>query len=355
MMSPVITRAVKQGQQPGALVHVGEKKVDFTEISIMEYNRGHDFREWQTDDVAELAEILQTDDVNWVNVIGLHQVEIVEQVGHVFGVHDLLIEDILNTDQRPKSERYDNYIYLVFKILYLDEENEKLKTDQISIVFGDTFVLTFQEQKSALFEPLRRRIRQNQGRIHQAGADYLAYAVADIVVDQYFLIAEYLSNTIEAVEDELVEEPTRETLQTILRLNRNLLSAQKALWPLRQIFSELQHIESNFVDKSNHIYFRDIYDHVLHNIDTLETLRNIAAGMLDIYLSSSSNKMNEVMQLLTVMSTIFIPLTFFTSVYGMNFNYMPELAWRWGYPLLWVVNIVIAGSMLVYFKRKGWL
>jgi magnesium transporter len=252
-------------------------------------------------------------------------------------------------------ERYDQHIYLILKMLQWDEAQSRIEIEQVSIVLGDTFVLTFQEQERDVFELLRQRIRQGKGRIRQAGADYLAYALLDSVVDHYFLILERLGDKVEVLEEELATAPTPATLQAIHELRHEILFLRRSVWPLRDLLRALQHGDSDLFQTSTLIYLRDVYEHALYIIDAIEIFREMVAGMLDIYLSSASNRMNEVMKVLTVIATLFIPLTFITSLYGMNFQYMPELEWRWGYLLVWLVILSTGGVMLAYFRRKEWL
>ena len=345
----------KVGLPPGSLVHVGQQKTEEVTFHLIDYDPDGMFLEHQTDDLAELAAAIETPSITWINVIGLHQVDRIEEVGAAFGLHTLLLEDILNTDQRPKLDQFEKYLCLILKMLFWDEAAGAVVTEQLSLVLGQTYVLTFQEQEKDVFGPLRQRLREGQGRIRAAGADYLAYAILDSLVDNYFLVLEQLGDQIEDVEEELVVAPTSDTLTTIYHLKRQLLFMRKSVWPLREALSMLLHDGGDLIRPATLIYLRDVYEHTIHTIDTVETLRDIVAGILDIYLSSVSNKMNEVMKLLTVITTLFIPLTFVTSLYGMNFHYMPELAWRWGYGFVWLVMLLMTGGMLYYFRRKEWL
>lgn len=348
-------RAKKAGQAPGALVHIGDQKTEQIIIRLIDYDDSGYFLERQTDDLAELTAAIETPTITWINVIGLHQVEMIDRIGQAFGIHPLLLEDILNTDQRPKLEHYERYTYLILKMLHWNEEQGRVETEQISMVLGRTFVLTFQEQEQDVFDPLRQRIRQGKGRIRQTQADYLAYALLDSVVDHYFLILERLGDRIEALEDEVAADPTPDTLKAIHKVKREILFLRKSIWPLRELLRLLQHGDSDLFQATTLIYLRDVYEHTVHIVDTVEVFREMLTGMLDLYLSSVSNKMNEVMKVLTVIATLFIPLTFITSLYGMNFHNMPELQWRWGYSVVWLALLFITVAMLVYFKRRDWL
>lgn len=343
------------GLSPGTLIHVGQKKSEAIRISYLEYSGADYFAEGEITAIDELASAANPETVTWINVAGLHQIEIIEAIGQSFGIHPLLLEDILNTEKRPKMEQYDHYLYVILKMIHWQDDLAAIDTEQISIVLGNSFVLTFQEQERDVLDPVRRRIREGTGRIRDSGADYLAYALIDVIVDHYFVILENMGENIERVEEELVIDPDVETLQKIYNLKREMLFLRRAVWPLREIIGRLQRGDSPLFQEESLIYLRDVYEHTIQVIDTVETFRDIVSGLLDIYLSSVSNKMNEVMKVLTVIATIFIPLTFLTSLYGMNFSFMPELAWRWGYPTLWGVMLVITGAMLIYFKKKDWL
>ena len=347
-------RSEKAGLPPGSLVHIGEEKTQESKITIMDYDETH-FQEKEIKTIEECFAFRDMPTVTWINVDGLHQVEILEKLGEYYGFHPLMLEDILNTDQRPKMEDYGKYIYVVLKMLsYLDHSNE-IVTEQISLILGPNFVISFQEQKETVFNPIRERIRNDKGRIRKMGSDYLAYSLLDLIVDNYFIIMEKLGEKIEILEEELVTQPTPETLQIIHHLKRETIFLRKAVWPLREVVSGLERGESSLMKESIRIYLRDVYDHTIQVIDTIETFRDIVSGMLDIYLSSVSNRLNSVMKVLTIIATIFMPLTFIAGIYGMNFKYMPELEWRWGYLMFWLMMIGIGAFMLIYFKKKRWL
>lgn len=345
----------KIGLAPGTPLHVGQQKMETIKIVVIDYDQAGYYDEHEITDLAQLASAKDSDHISWVNVAGLHDLNATETIGQTFGIHPLLLEDILNTEQRPKVEQYDDYLFMILKLIHWREDRSEIETEQISIVLDRNYVITFQEQEQDIFEPLRQRIRAGKGRIRQFGSDYLAYSLLDMVVDHYFLILENLGEQIEWVEDELVTAPTTATLQQIHDLKRELLSLRRSVWPLREVIVGLQRDESTLIHEATLIYLRDVYEHTIQVIDTIETYRDVVSGLLDVYLSSISNKMNEIMKVLTIIATIFIPLTFITSLYGMNFHYIPELQWRWAYPALWLVLFTISGVMLVYFHRKDWL
>jgi magnesium transporter len=348
-------RPKKAGLPPGTPVHIGEKRSERTKITILDYDEGH-FQEVEIRRVDECFPFRDKPTVTWINVEGIHQVEILEKVGDCFGLHHLVLEDIANTDQRPKMEDYGGYIYTVLKMLYYNDESNEIVIEQISLVLGPNFVISFQEGKEGdVFGPVRERIRSEKGRIRQMGADYLAYALIDSIVDYYFIILERLGEEIEFLEEELVTNPTPETVQTIHDLKREMIFLRKSVWPLREVISGLERGESSLIQESTRIYLRDVYDHTIQVIDAVETFREMLSGMLDIYLSSISNRMNEVMKVLTIIATIFIPLTFIVGVYGMNFRYMPELERPWAYPMVLLFMLAIGLLMVFYFRKKRWL
>jgi len=347
-------RSKKAGLPPGTLVHIGERKAKDLKITLIDYDEVH-FQEREIESIEECFVFRDQPTVTWINVDGLHQVEILEKLGECYGFHPLMLEDILNTDQRPKMEDYGDYIYIVLKMLGQNNINHGIMTEQISLIMGSNFVISFQETEGDIFDPIRDRIRNGKGRIRKMMADYLAYALLDSIVDNYFIIMEKLGEKIEFLEEELVTRPTAETLKTIHQLKREMIFLRRAVWPLREVVSGLERGESSLMKESTRIYLRDVYDHTIQVIDTIETFRDMVSGMLDIYLSSISNRLNAVMKVLTIIATIFMPLTFIVGIYGMNFKYMPELEWYWGYPAVWLVVVLVGVSMLIYFKKKRWL
>ena len=347
-------RSEKAGLPPGTLVHIGEKKATVPKINAMDYDEAH-FQEKEIKAIEECFIFKDKPTVTWINVDGLHQVEILEKLGECYGLHPLVLEDILNTDQRPKMEDYGEYIYIVLKMFDYHDKSNEIESEQISLILGPNFVFSFQEREGDTFNPIRERIRNNKGRIRKMGADYLAYTLLDSIVDNYFIILEKLGEKIELLEEKLVTHPTSEILQVIHHLKKEMIFLRKAVWPLREVVSGLERGESSLIQESTKVYLRDVYDHTIQTIDTIETYRDMVSGMLDIYLSSVSNRLNAVMKVLTIIATIFMPLTFIAGIYGMNFKYMPELEWRWGYPAIWLIVVFIGVSMLIYFKRKKWL
>lgn len=346
----------KAGSAPGTLVHIGEKAAESVRIRVMDYD-GERLEETEIDAAAAAGcrRYGETPTVSWINVDGIHQTEVIEALGNAFALHPLVQEDILNTEQRPKMESYDNALFLVFKMLSYDEILDEVRTEQVSLILGPTWVLSFQEREGDVFDGVRERLRGGKGRIRRQGADYLAYALLDAAVDSYFGILEKIGDDIEELETELINAPVPATLERIHHFKREMILLRKAVWPLREVISGLQRDESDLVADTTDVYLRDVYDHTIQILDTVETFRDIIAGMLDLYLSSISNRMNEIMKVLTIIATIFIPLTFIVGVYGMNFVYIPELKWHWGYFAVWGVMLAIAGAMFVFFRRRKWL
>ncbi len=323
-------------------------------ITIIDYDE-EKFQEKEVETIDEVFPFSDKSTATWINLDGIHQVDSIEKIGKHFKIHPLVLEDIMNTGQRPKMEDFNNYLFLVLKMLSYDEEENETKTEQVSLILSSNYVISFQESEGDVFDPIRERIRTDRGRIRKMGVDYLAYSLIDAIVDNYFMVLEKIGEKIEDIEDELVKNPTPEVLHTIHRLKRELIFLRKSVWPLREVISRLERWESPLIDKSIDIYLRDVYDHTIQVIDALETFRDMLSGMLDIYLSSVSNRMNEVMKVLTIIATIFIPLTLVAGIYGMNFKYMPELDWVWGYPMVYTVMLAVSAVMLVYFRRKKWL
>ncbi len=344
----------KAGLPPGTLVHIGEKKIDVVRITYIDYDE-QNFEEKQVTNIEECFKFKDTKTVTWINIDGIHDIVLIEKLGKQFDLHPLILEDILNTDQRPKLEDFDNYLFIVLKMLSYNDEKQMVEAEQVSLVLGNNFLISFQERVGDVFEIIRDRIRNAKGRIRKMGADYLAYTLMDAIVDSYFAVLEKLGEKIESMEEQLVTDPGEKTPQQIHSLKREMIFLRKSVWPLREVISGLQRADSQLIDESTGIYLRDVYDHTIQIIDTIESSRDMVSGMLDIYLSSISNKMNAVMKVLTIIATLFIPLTFVAGIYGMNFENMPELKWRWGYACVWAVMATVAVIMLFYFRRKKWL
>lgn len=348
-------RGKKAGLPPGTLVHIGEKRTDEVRVTTINYS-GASFEEKEAKGLDECLDIKDAQTIAWVNVEGIHQIGLVQKVGECFGLHPLVLEDILNTDQRPKIEDYGDYFYIVLKMLYPGNGASEIAIEQVSIILGKNFVITFQEGREGdVFNHVREAIRSDKGRIRKTGPDYLAYSLMDAIIDGYFTILEKLGDEIEALEDELIKNPSPATLQAIHRLKRELIFLRRSVWPLREVAGALERGESMLINAATRMYLRDMYDHTIQVIDAVETFRDMLSGMLDIYLSSISNRLNEVMKVLTIIATIFMPLTLISGIYGMNFRRMPELEWPWGYPLVIAIMVAIALTMVFYFRKRKWM
>jgi magnesium transporter len=355
MVEEIKKRSVKAGLPPGSLVHIGMEKNGESRIRILDYDE-QGVREKNKAALDECFPFRETDSVTWIDIEGLHDVGLLERLGNSYGLHSLILEDILNTDQRPKSDDMESYIYIVLKMLDFDPGSLEIISEQVSLVLGRNFVISIQEGREGdLFEPLRERIRSGKGRIRKLGSDYLAYSLLDTIIDHYFIILEKFAERIESLEESLVSNPNPETLHQIHCMKREMIFLRKSAWPLRELIYNLEKSDSDLIHSATKIFLRDIYDHAVHIIDSIETYREMLSSMLDIYLSSVSNRMNQVMKVLTIIATIFMPLTFLAGVYGMNFKFMPEIGWRWGYPLVLFIMFTVAAVMLYFFKKKKWL
>jgi magnesium transporter len=347
-------RSDKLGLSPGTLMHVGAKKMEKARITVIDYDE-LGFIEKEVGSVEECFPFKETATVTWINVDGVHDASVVEKLGARFDIHPLVLEDIMTTTQRPKAEDLGGGVFVVLRMIECGAGGAGLTTDQLSLILGPNYVISFQETQGDCLDPVRERIRNGKGRIRKLGPDYLAYALIDAVVDNYFFILETLGERIDELEERLITEPRRELLREIHDLKREMIDLRKAVWPLREVVSGLERLESPLIRKSTGVFLRDVYDHSIQVIDTVESFREILTSMLETYLSSISNRMNEVMKVLTIIATIFIPITFLVGVYGMNFKYMPEIGWRWGYPFVWAAIIGSVLTMLAYFRRKKWL
>lgn len=346
-------RSVKSGLPPGSLVHIGEEKEGAVTIRLLSFDE-KDVREQDCTSVQECRSTEGQGRVSWLSVGGVHSAEVIEGIGDLYRLHPLLLEDIMNTDQRPKLEDYGDYIFIVVKKLSLNGPSNMVRAEQVSIVLGSDYIITFEEGAQELFAAVREGIRTGKGRIRRMGADYLLYALIDTIVDNYFAVTEQLGEKVEVVEDEVVTRAGASTVRDIHNLKREMIFLRRSVWPLREVVGSLERGETRLVSDQISVYLRDVYDHVIQVMDTVETYRDMISGMLDIYLSSVSNRLNEVMKVLTIIATLFMPLTFIAGVYGMNFQHMPELKSPWGYPAVLILMAAVTAFMLLYFKRKKW-
>ena len=349
----VINRTKKVGTAPGTLIHIGEVPGTEAELALIEYDEKSVY-ETALNRVEDCSSYHQSNTVSWLNVDGLHKASIIKSLGASFDLHPLVMEDILNTDQRAKIEDYDGYLFIVLKMLSFDESDQQIHSEQLSLVLGEHFVLSLQEHQGDVFDGVRQRLRTGR-RVRFMNSDYLAYALIDAVVDHYFTLLERLGEQVEALEDQVVTNPTPETLGKIHHFKREMLLLRKSIWPLRETLSRLYRDESPLISASTQPFLRDVHDHTMHIMETIDTLRELLVSLLDLYMSSVSNRMNEVMKVLTIIATLFMPLTFIAGVYGMNFEHMPELAWPIAYPAVMLFMLTTAGSLLFWFRRKHWI
>lgn len=351
----------KRGMPPGSLIFTGEQKMPVLKIIAIDYD-DKSYYEKEIKNIEELKQHRDSSRVTWINISGLHEVDKLAQIGDIFGLHPLIIEDILNVNHLPKLEDYDNYLFLIAKMIDVKKNEKELKIEQLSFVLlKNNYLLTFQEVEGDVFNIIRERIRGDKGRIRKLGADYLMYRLLDAIVDNYFFVLQDMDDAMEDVEDDLIYNPNRSTIEAIHSMRKQVIKIRRAVTPLRDIVFSIERERYPFIAKSTYIFLRDLYDHIRQNIETMENYREILNGMLEIYLSSSGQKLNEVVKVLTIISTIFIPLTFLAGIYGMNFNTtasrwnMPELNWQFGYPLVLIIMVIIAAAMILFFKKKDWL
>jgi magnesium transporter len=344
----------KVGLPPGSLIFTGKQHADKVRIDVIDFDPDY-LGELNTENIEDCFPYRDSATKTWIDIKGVHDADQILKVGEHFEIHPLVLEDILNTNQRPKIEVFDHYIFIVLKMLSYNEEKNIVDSEQVSFIIGRSYVISLQEKEDDIFDPLRERLRKGKGRIRTMGADYLAYAILDVITDNYFLMLERLGEQMEEFEERLLKGPDQETLKKLYVLKRENLLLRKSVWPLREVITQLERSESPLIKKKTAPFLRDLYDHIIQVIDIVETHRDMTAGLIELYLSSSSNRMNEVMKVLTIIATIFIPLTFIAGVYGMNFANMPELEWPWAYYALLIVMMVIVAGMLLYFRKKKWL
>lgn len=344
----------KVGLPPGSLIHIGKKRTGKLIIELFTYNE-QQYEEKTLNAIEECLPFSEKSNVNWLNVDGIHQIDVIEVIGKKFELHPLLLEDILNTEHRPKLEDYEDYLFFTLKMLNYDNDSNEIYYEQVSFVLGKNYIISLQETIGDVFDTIRKRIREGKGKVRRKKADYLLYLLIDAVIDNYFIILEQLESNSESLEDKIFNNPNQEALELIQQLKKNILFLRKSILPLREAIGNLLKEESKLIERKTIKYFSDTYDNIIHIIDTLETHREITANLMDVYVSGLSNKMNAIMRVLTIITTIFIPLTFIVGIYGMNFQYMPELEWEWGYPVICIIMLFLSIIMIFFFKKKKWL
>ena len=342
------------GEPPGTLIYTGKRKNFKTVIKIIDYNKD-DYKLTEIERIEKNLSIFEKSTNRWIQITGLSGIKVIEDIGNQFKLHHLLLEDILNPNQRPKLENYGNYLFIVLKNVNYNENTKNFEMEQISLILGNNYVISIQEQDNDVFTPIIERIKYSKGVIRDKSVDYLLYSLIDIVIDNYFMIMEIITDLIENAEDKIIQTPEPGTLRSVYSLRRVMINIRNSIWPTRELINKLRREKSKLLSDDLEIYLRDVNDHVFIISDVLETQRDILFGMLDMYLSSVNNKMNDIMKILTIISTIFIPLSFLVSLYGMNFKYMPELTYPLAYPILILVMFILSFIMIIYFKRKKWL
>jgi magnesium transporter len=349
-----VKQSHKAGNAPGTLVHIGEQRIEKARMTLVSYD-SDTLEEHRADTAKEALALCDSHRLTWFNVDGIHDIELIGQLGRHFDIHPLTQEDIVNTAQRAKYEEFEQYAYIVLKMLRYNPTTGRISTEQVSLILTSGVLISFQESPGDVFDPVRTRLQKARGRIRSTGCDYLAYTLIDAIVDQYFSILEQIGAQIEAIEEQTLSTPTTAVLQRIHAMKREILYLRKQIWPLREVVGAMAKDESTLIQDETRIFLRDVHDHAVQIMETIESQRDLLAGLLDLYMTGISNRMNEIMKVLTIIATIFIPITFIVGVYGMNFKYMPELEWRWGYGLVWCVMIAMVIALVIFFKRKKWL
>ena len=347
-------REAAKGQSPGALIFIGNKKMENIRLRVIDYDQAQ-LKENELNNIADGAEFKQTKTVTWINVDGLHDLSTMKEIGQTFDLHPLLVEDILNTGQRPKLEVFDHCLFIVLKMIRYEKEKQMIVNEQLSMVLGDTFLMTFQEQSGDVFEPVRERIRNQKGRIRGAGIDYLAYALLDTVVDNYIFIIEKLGEKIEDIEEEVLEKADSGVMEKINMFKREMNFLRKSIRPAREAIIQLSKLDSELIREQTIPFLKDLQDLITQAAEAIDTYRDMLSDQLNLYNSVISNRMNDIMKVLTIFAAIFIPLTFIAGIYGTNFEYLPELHFKYSYFVFWGVMITVAVVMLLFFKRKKWL
>jgi magnesium transporter len=352
MLSDLRKRARKAGMSPGTVFFTGEQRTDRTRVTVTDFDHAT-LREVEVGHADECSRFKDSESVSWIDVEGLHDVTLLEQMGAVFSIHPLVLEDIAHSGQRAKLEVHENYLFIVMRAITpgLHDEPEE---EQISLIVGRNYLLTFQERPSPVFDSVRQRIHASRGMVRRMGVDYLAYALLDSVVDQYFVVLEDIGEELEELEDILLKDPSPECLEALHDLRKDVMAIRRAAWPIRDMLNTVLRGESEVFQPGTLPYLRDLQDHTLHVMDIVEEFRDLQTGLMELYLSSSSQRTNEVMKVLTIIATVFIPLTFLAGVFGMNFEFMPELHWRWAYPVFWGAILLVTGVQVYFMRRKGW-
>ena len=354
LLSFLPRRSQKSGLPPGTPIHIGEARTEEIRIVAFQYDDAG-CRERELPRPEDCAQLGRSGERTWINVDGVHDVSVIQKLGELFGIHPLIQEDIANTGQRTKVESYDGSLFVILRMLCRDGRDKSIRSEQVSLFIRSGLVISFQEEQGDVFEPIRDRLRQGKGQVRRRGSDYLAYCLIDAVVDQYFLFLEDLEDRIQPLEEAVVDNPEPGTMHSIQGVKRELIFLRRTLWPLREMLARLEREASPLVQRETVPFLRDVHDHTIQVIEILESFQEIVSSLMDIYMTGISNRMNSIMKVLTIIATIFIPLTFIAGVYGMNFSFMPELQWRWGYPAVLGGMAAVFVGMLLWFRRRKWL
>lgn len=350
----ILPKTGKVASSPWTIKYIWKKRDTKVKINLINYNETI-YSEQKLSSIKDTLAFNTEKSIKWINVTWVHNEKIIHEIGEQYGIHPLVLEDVANTTQRPKIEEYEDYLFIIIKIITYSIETHEVIIEQVSLLVWDDYVISFQEKENEVFKWIIERIRNKKGKICRLWSDYLMYAIIDAVVDQYFLVIEQISEKMEELEDELMFSANQNLLNKIYSIKKEIVYLKKSIWPIREVINSLQLAENKIINKHTYIYLRDVYNHTIQVIETVETFRDLTSGMLDLYLSTVSNKLNEIMKVLTIFSAIFIPLTFLAWVYWMNFKFMPELWMKWTYPAWWIFCIILTTTMIVIFRKKKWL
>ena len=350
----VKNREASKGQAPGEIIFIGEKKVDEATIKMIDYD-AETLTEQEIIDLSQIVGLKDTSTVTWININGLHDTDLIRNIGNVFDLHALVLDDIVNTSQRPSLEEYDDHLFFVLKMMYYDKDIHKTMSEQISIILGKNFLITFQERPGDVFEPIRERIRKQKGRIRKVGIDYLAYALLDVIIENYIIIIERFGERIEDIETEILENPNKEILSRIQKYKQEMNYLRKSIRPVKELTLQLSRLDSDLISEHTNPFIRDLLDLATQAVEAIDSYREMLSDHMEVYNTGVNNKLNEIMKVLTIFSAIFIPLTFIAGIYGTNFDNLPELHFKYSYFIFWGVLVTVAILMLRFFKKKKWL
>ena len=344
----------KAGLPPGTLIHIGTKKTDIQRVTVFDFD-SENHLEFECENIVETFKYRDKKSVSWINVEGLHDIDRISQLGEYFSIHSLVLEDILNTNMRPQLVEHDEFLFLSLKMLGLSKDQKTIISEQVSFILGENWLMSFQEKRGDIFDGLRTRIKENKGPIRKKGNDFLLYRLIDTIVDHYYFIIEHINEKIEKLDEKVLVDSSDEFVFDVQKLKNKVINFRRVVSPLREILSTLKKDQNEFFDKNTIMYLDDVYDHIIQIQETVESQKDALTSLLELHTSLIGHKMNQIMKVLTIMASIFIPLTFVAGIYGMNFQYMPELDWKYGYFTIWGIMILIFVSMLIFFQRKKWL